>query len=128
MIFFKRKLKLNLINNYVALYRELCQCKLLTFYPISPAQLDKINATICDINNSITLHKELVEKTKLNDTSFLLLDRDLREAIKNANYNAIKTCDIETKLLRILDKLKSINVDFTYIKGKLTAKKSKTHA
>ena len=78
----KKQDKLNLIDNYVEIYRCLYNCKLsLNSSPNNIVQLSNID-TLCEqLCQLKTLYEETFKKAKIYDEAFIQLKQELEETL-----------------------------------------------
>lgn len=90
----KQKQKLNLLDNYIAIYRILYNCKkLLCSTSTDPLNIPNIQK-ICDQTLDLkSKYEDAFEKLKMTDTSFLLLKQQLIECKGYSSPN-IPICNI----------------------------------
>ena len=77
----RKKFKMELINNYVDIYKILYNCKELIKSEKNTNQ-KKILFILQDALNLKSEYEKMFENLNMNDTSFLVLKRDLDNAIK----------------------------------------------
>lgn len=114
MKFFRRKTKLNLLDNYIAIYRILyhCKCMLSSNTTTSSEKIKKVQK-LCDQTLDLKMkYENAFKKLKMIDDSFLLLKQQLC-ACKGYTTSTPPSCTIK----EISDSVEIIEKD--YIKLRL---------
>lgn len=103
--------KLNLIDNYVAIYRILFHCKELLSLPLSKENISTINR-LCDQTLDLKHKYECAfEHFKMVDSSLLLLKQQL-SSFRGHTKSAEELCTIH----ELKDSLTIIENDYTRLK------------
>lgn len=110
----RKKLKMELINNYVEVYRMLFVCKFI----INNGSEEEIKMAY-DSSLEFTSLKEKYEKTferlKINDTSFLVLKKGLEDGlctIPNNNYKPLDISKIHEIKAKISEELNETSLKY----------------
>ena len=98
----RKKLKMELINNYVDIYKILYNCKELIKSEKNTDQ-KKIFFILQDALNLKSEYEKMFETFNMNDTSFLVLKRDLDNAMKIQAPQAYSPSSLE-KILALKGK------------------------
>lgn len=110
----KKKQKLNLIDNYIAIYRILYNCKIIltnknsTFLEDETSKIQKLCDQTLDLKNK---YENAFFKLKMVDDSFLLLKQQLNES-KGYSGKIIEICN----LTEICDSINIIESDYLKLK------------
>ena len=113
----KNKAKLNLIDNYIAIYRVLYNCKVLLVRNAEKATLESTKKAqnlqkLCDQTLDLKLkYEKAFEKLKMIDDSFLLLKKQLNDC-KGYIIPNLQTCTMQ----EISDSIKIIENDYAKLK------------
>lgn len=109
----KHRKKLELLDNYVAIYRILFNCKQLLMYTPqnNQADIDKIQ-NLCDQTLDLkSKYEEAFQKLKMIDNAFILLKSQLNECKGYPNKH-IQICSIS----EICDSISIIESDYLKLK------------
>ena len=111
----RKKQKLNLIDNYIAIYRILYNCKILLSYDIKKSlnsnEISKLYK-LCDQTLDLkSKYENAFSKLKMIDNSFVLLKQQLNDCKGYPN------CEVELcSITEIYDSLNIIQNDYNKLK------------
>ena len=97
----RKKFKMELINNYVDIYKILFNCK--EILKSKESDQEKIISVLQDALNLKSEYEKMFEHLNMNDTSFLVLKRDLDNAMKCQPPQAYSPSSME-KILELKGK------------------------
>lgn len=104
------KKKLELINNYVDIFKILFWCKQKLYLSSNLDDAIFLNQTLEQTLNLKASYEQIFDKLKMSDTSFLVLKRDLEYSLKKPTSISLLTLTndwIDTKKIKIETDLKS---------------------
>ena len=96
----KSKEKLNLINNYIEIYKCIFDCKQSILKEENNAEkLASLTQLFDELITLKKLYEEIFVKQKLMDTSLILLKQELEETLQQSTLSTRKNASIENIIL-----------------------------